>query len=563
MILPIKSYFHNYGRRQRYVLPDSSMHSVRLSVQRGFIMRNNYEYDYCKSVGGKVYFLTFTYNDNSVLSIDGINFCNNNAFRQLMINKVYKTLERKFNVSCRYFCVGELGDGKGVRGYNNNPHLHVIFYLYPNEPKYYKKRSRVLSKYLEPYTSVDSPFRWVLNSRIPDSDEFMELCSSFWYGDTSLSAKNARYGILSYSTRGAEVTSYDALSYVCKYTIKDNYIDEKFNQLYDLISSRLGDLLVCYDGFVNLDINSVGDFVSCFYDSFDDLVIDSCSSFEFVLSRFRCFCYDNSVFIADFSVFHRLCILLARRFGCYLLPKVLISNGLGLSMLKDSSIDWTSPKAKIKTGDKATPFKYFPIPLYIYRKKFCTTEIYYKENRRCVRYIKNKDYEKLFVNNKAVFDARLKRSVDNLYSLVCANRNISRYRIEYFLSSVGVPYHPTSARLKNISYDDCFLYVAYMSVYFGRSAEIHFKDVASLRNIVFGDWRFFYYSDRDAKLSYLPFYDDTPYYSDFRKYDDVLNLLYNFELFLKYFKNEELTRKNSIWRQTHRRICVAHNQVNP
>ncbi len=38
-------------------------------------------------------------------------------------------LLRKYGTTFKYFVGAQLGDGKGERGFHNNPHYHVLFFL--------------------------------------------------------------------------------------------------------------------------------------------------------------------------------------------------------------------------------------------------------------------------------------------------------------------------------------------------------------------------------------------------------------------------------------------------
>ncbi|WGL30937.1 replication initiator protein [Dipodfec virus UOA04_Rod_558] len=528
MIVNIKTYRHNYGVRQRVNVGDSALHSFQLSRQRGFVMRCKYEYEYCKLKNGACYFVTLTYNDNAVISIDGQNYCCNDSFRLLMINKVNKTLQRKFNCSVRYFCCGEMGEGKGERGFDNNPHLHVLYYVYP----------------------LDA------TSKLPNEDEFLKVISDFWRGDSS-SPKDAPFGIVSYSNKGALVESDKAMYYVAKYCVKDSNYKHKFDLLLYSVLSR-----VKFDDFYySPTLSEVSELATSIYSSFNKKILSS-SDFDAFIEHVNDFIALHFLGFPSYDVFYKFCYKLVMKLSNRLLPKVFISKGFGLYGL-DFVKDWSNPKLPyvVKNGE-STMIKHFPIPLYYFRKKFCTTETYVRNGKKNVLYKKTDEYINMY-SQPEVFNARIQRSVDSLWSLLSANHWYSVPRMIHMLASIGVSVPGRFRNFKRVSsFDitksDVYAYVVYMSVYFGRNTEVRFRDLASLRSIACNDFRFFLHSDRDAKLSEVPFVDDFPYRSDFRPYYIKFDFLMFFQLYIKYFKNNELIEKSNEWRRL-RRAHYSHD----
>lgn len=531
MIVNLKTYKHGYGVRQKVNVSDSALYSSQLSRQRGFVMRCKYEYDYCNLKNGVCFFVTLTYNDKSVISIDGQNYCCNDSFRLLMINKVNKTLKRKFNCMTRYFCCGEMGEGKGSRGFDNNPHLHVLYFVYPLDD----------------------------SSKLPSEDEFLAIISDFWRGDCK-SPKDAPFGIVSYSDKGGVVASEKAMYYVAKYCVKDSLYKRKFDALLSSVLSRIS----FGDFYYSPTLSEVSDLATAVYSSFNKKILSN-ADFDSFIKHVNDFLSLHFLGFPSFDVFYKFCYRLVMKLSARLLPKVFISKGFGLYGLEFVK-DWSDPKLPYATKHgHTTLIKYFPIPLYYFRKKFCTTEYYVRNGKKNVSYKYTDEYISLY-SNPEVFHSRIQRSVDNLWSLFSANLWYSVPRMVRLLTSIGVSI-PGRIRDFNkvsdsrITKSDVYAYVVYMSVYFGRNSIVHFKNLSSLKCIACNDFRFFLQSDRNAKLLDVPFVDDTPYHSDFRPYLPKFEFLAFFQLYIKYFNNDCLLKKNDEWRRIRRSFYSHGHQV--
>lgn len=536
MIIPLRTFIDSPNRRTCVNVPNNN-YLTALSRQRGFQMRLHYEYEYCKLCNGKCYFITLTYNDNALLRLFGENWCNNDSFRQLMINKVYKSLLRRYNCSCRYFCAGELGEGKGSRGVGNNPHFHCLFFVYLNAPKPLKR----IYKNSQRVNVVDNQHI----GRIPNANEFMAIVSDYWRGNVA-NPQDAPFGICSYSKGNPEILGDGAFNYVVKYCIKDSCYKDKYNILLDKVRSYLTTMF---------DWSS-----KSFFDKYElkDVLRDFSDSFKFKFDNaLSITCYLDCVvtylmdrgYVLSLGLLSFICKVTCMRLSKHLLPVVHISNGLGLYGI-DFVSDWTNPKLPLKTSKGLLKM---PIPLYFYRKKFCNTIYYVRNGRKNVRYIKNKFFEDTF-NHFEVFKQRILRSYNNLLIQISPNVSLSNDTIYRFLSSIGVTYYRTPCSISDLSRSDLLHFVVYNSVYFGRIANISISYFSSPLYIAFWDFLRFQQSDKEYSISNVPFTDYVPFNSVFSDLIPQFQCIYNFLLYLNYFKDNDKVQKCNTWRLIHRKI---------
>lgn len=159
-------------------------------------VRMHFEYKRCLDAGGLVYFVTFTYNDDGVFKFRGRNFLFNSHIRYLFNKSRFPRYIKSHGYSFKYASFGELGDGKGVRGFNNNPHYHCLIFLMPT-------------------SSCDNFYHSEYN--------FLSLCSDCWNSDVnslSKSFKSLNRGSVSYSSSGACVSSEKCFAYCSSYCVK-------------------------------------------------------------------------------------------------------------------------------------------------------------------------------------------------------------------------------------------------------------------------------------------------------------------------------------------------------
>lgn len=167
-------------------------------------VRLYYEWIHCTCKGGKAFYYTLTYNDKHIPMFHGIPCFRYSDIRDLFNGAFAKMLLRHHGYTFKYFVACESGEGKGKRGYSNNPHYHIIFFLYPDNA-------------LSSITSV----------------EFRTLVRRYWQGadvgegDVNWHPNTFKYGIAKEGSRKGHddcglVSDFHALKYVCKYVVKDS-----------------------------------------------------------------------------------------------------------------------------------------------------------------------------------------------------------------------------------------------------------------------------------------------------------------------------------------------------
>ncbi|UPW41409.1 replication initiator protein [Dipodfec virus UA06Rod_12] len=537
------------GQYNRYIynVPSPNLYSTQLTRQRSFATRAMYEYEYTKLRNGVSYFVTFTFNDNSVIKLRGSNYCNNSSFRSFLVNKLYKTIERKYNCKVKYFCCGELGEGKGKRGYANNPHFHVIFYLTP--------------------TSQDSI--------LPSEQTFFRLIRDYWESeDVTCNPRYYNYGIVSGSKRGTSaLTSSDACGYVAKYVTKDKFHYQKLDELRNSV------FRILFRFWQNMDKLDMYDFQQCDYDyllifhRFGKIQIDSTDSiYKYLLSLFLLFFnLNHSTFSHEINQLYELRDIATNYLKKYLLPKPFLSNGLGLYAMSQVR-DWSRPCLPYKTGHG---IQYFPIPQYIYRKKFFDVERYQLYNAKYdvieyrTRYVPNEEHKKLF-GNYEFFRTMFNRSFTKFVENFRINQNLSLDSIiEFLYSHKLIPKKPTylpPQALTSISLSTLFFYYIYKNYYEGTTftpSFIHINEPSNLEIILdhlHNDYINLKYESKiitSTDSTYLsPIPESFPSDRYFAKYFPSFQIIDYLLTYLSYFINEELVQKNDEWRQIRRNHFV-------
>lgn len=318
-------------------IPRSTTYSARLSRELSYQVRLYYEFLHCKNVShGKTFYYTLTYNDKHIPRINGRVVFDYADIRTFLNGAFYKFIRSKYDCSLKYCVFGERGDGKGFRGFGNNPHYHVILFLRPNKEG----------------TSFDIP-----------TDEFTEYVRYYWQGDKrhfndpGVNPRDFKFGIVEEGSEGAEVIDYRAFSYCCKYCSKsvsdirtDSFLERQLKiQVTDEFLSDQENINRYYSHLhPSEDVP--------FFLKYSDL---HCSKFDF-LDYFReDYNAVLSKYIASFRNRHT--------------SRVRISNGIGVYALDHVFEDGDSLKVLIpdKNGYKAVSSG-----LYLFRKK-------YMEVRKC------------------------------------------------------------------------------------------------------------------------------------------------------------------------------------
>lgn len=196
MNIPNRSkYINEYSKIYNRV-PSPYSFEFESNKRNSYFQRLYWEFEFCKKVGGSTFFFTLTYNDKSIPKYDGKNVFNYDDIRLVTNGMLPKRLLRYYHASLKYFCSCESGEGKGKRGFGNNPHYHFIFFVEPADTSYKPVPVNVFTSYLK----------------------------ELWLGTTKrIDYRLARFGIVKAGKLGAEVTNPSAFKYVSKYVIKDVY----------------------------------------------------------------------------------------------------------------------------------------------------------------------------------------------------------------------------------------------------------------------------------------------------------------------------------------------------
>lgn len=454
----------NVTNPSKYPVPDATKEyvsvfqpyiwSVSSSKVRDYQVRLYYEYLHCTGNGGRVFYYTLTYNDNSVPNYLGYPCFRYSDIRELVNGAFVKKLKRYYHCKFKYFIACESGEGKGKRGYGNNPHYHCIFFTYPDSDEY---------------------------TPIP-AKEFRTLVRLYWQGydvdehSKNPSPENFKFGIAKAGSRKGYkdeglVSDFRALTYVCKYVVKDV---DCFNEYSDSLSENNANSLrkfsrarlagvkgAIYDSAVRLVSDSLeykwlfveqfrsdADYMHYSFRQFNDESLDT-----YDLSFVDWFISGNldkfSRFIRPYvrDVYKEMLSKYFNEFG----PKVRISNGVGLSALNHIQNE-DEPTIPLPSKDG---FKSVPIGRYLYRK------LYY-------------DVKKDPVNNNPYYTLNYKG-----IAVVCANLDRNLQRISDNFTNII-----SRVLSDSVLYDEICQYV--------RSNGRHYSEVCDLPS--FSDFCDFFHS---------------------------------------------------------------------
>lgn len=297
------------------------------SRQMSYYVRLYYHYKYVDSLCGKVYFYTFTYNNRSLPSYNGVTcFDYRNMDWFLRDSGFDKLLKRRYGYKLQYFISCELGDGKGSRGYANNPHYHVIFFLLPDK-------------------SVKHP------QRLSDVT-FCHLCRYYWQGNYDrkvntfvkspfLRPQDYKFGICMPGDDFGRVKSLPALSYCSKYVLKDfNYWD-LYHRLRKACYSYILDYFASHPRICKI--------YKSYLQKYPDKIGTIPSENKDVMS------FVHRIYV---NVYKRT---IANRY----LPKVRISQGVG-----SSCVDYVNPDGVTINIPHKNNIISLNLPMYVYRKLY-------------------------------------------------------------------------------------------------------------------------------------------------------------------------------------------------
>lgn len=196
------NYFNPAISRTHNSFMSSRSYRFHTIKKEGYESRLYWQYRFCEDNNGQVFFYTLTYADKNIPKYLGHNCFDYEDLRYLLNGGFVKFLLRNYGTSLKYFVGAELGDGKGNRGFENNPHYHILFFLTPSD------KSKVSYRKISPI-------------------EFRTLIRRYWQGfdediDGFHDYKDCKYGICKEGSENLGlVTDFRACMYCAKYCVKD------------------------------------------------------------------------------------------------------------------------------------------------------------------------------------------------------------------------------------------------------------------------------------------------------------------------------------------------------
>lgn len=311
-----------------------------ITKRNNYLARAYYEYLDVQRTGGTVFFYTLTYNDKSVKSFYGRNVFNYPDLRNLLTGGFYQHFHRDLKNDFSYLITSELGEGKGKRGYANNPHYHCLFF-----------------------------FRFHV-----DPLEFLSVIRKYWQGvDVHWSDSDPqqfKYGIVEPGDNYGVVTGVGALYYVCKYVIKSASCRSNFSEIEQNLSREV------FERYYRDSQNQK----MFFLNNEDTSLFSNLEDSEYLDSYIKNNSYAYSQFISELSFYEISEKIKDFRnlHGC----KVRISNGLGKYAL-ENIIEKPLFDA-VSIPDRKRGFKLIPLSGYLFRKRYMNYQL---ESRKTFQYV--------------------------------------------------------------------------------------------------------------------------------------------------------------------------------
>ena len=213
-----RTYFFDPDKDRTHVRFGSPLsYQYRQSKIEGYESRLYWQFRYCQDHDGQVFYYTLTYNDKALPKKYGQVCFDYEHLRDLLTGGFRKRLLRDYGCTFKYFIGAELGDGKGTRGFHNNPHYHILFFLEnANKPEF-------------PYLRIDSKC-------------FRHLVRLYWQGfdqdEGFHSFKTAKYGIAQEGENLGLVTDFRACVYCAKYVCKDVKLKMKEDDVQSILRMK-------------------------------------------------------------------------------------------------------------------------------------------------------------------------------------------------------------------------------------------------------------------------------------------------------------------------------------
>lgn len=254
-----KSCWHSAYARVRNSFLKSDSVKYQFDRQIEFRQRLHFQHEYTMSVGGRTYAWTLTYNNNALTSCFGVNVHDYRHVRKFL-KSLSMYFQRHYGVKVEYAVFCELGEGKGERGEDANPHYHILCFFVPVDES---NKNYVFLKRNE------------YGIELPSHQEVFKMAKYFWQGGHIIydslgnldyvpqwSWELSKYGSISYSKKAKSgafgfVTSTAALSYAVKYCTKDHLKKKREDIIKKLVSKYVDERsLLLRQDFIARNLNS-------------------------------------------------------------------------------------------------------------------------------------------------------------------------------------------------------------------------------------------------------------------------------------------------------------------
>lgn len=561
--IPNKTYYGTTDSRVVNSVFSASSFSAYQQRRKDVIQRLTAEFEHTKELGGATYFYTFTYSELKIPKFHGVNVHDYRHLREFLVSSGFTLcLKRYFNASIKYCITSEFGEGKGRRGYHNNPHYHALFFVVP----------------------IDA------SKPIITALEFNNLVKSYWQG-ISVSAptykhridskyivndKNLmKYGFAQAGNNCGYVTDIRAVMYVAKYVTKDSSTVYAERAIKNTI-----------DSYVNFELDDDGSLWQMALDNYHSVCTEyGVADEDFLLFGDTTYLHHRKSFahfLRDFKAF--ICTQEIEKYNKFHKVRFRASQGLGDSIFTSSKFDKndaTIVRTSVIKGQFCNITE--KITGQLYRKWFYkvdrqlvfsksqmkwVTNNFYRPNGNLLKY-RESHFDEAFSKHKQLVDDTLNELKDvnlftkiaksHFFDLICANEDktkdinllirqyYDRFITTLFGHSIGCDGFQPSARIalydfvyRNRSYDSAF------------ECEIHPKD----------DFIRFQKSSFYAKYQVKPLYD---YLQSFTNIFNLISYEHHpyFESIMPYY---EIYRRYSDFRATeqasrwfaeeeHRRRC--------